>query len=103
MSTSPMVTPLKDAELSASGSPPTQVYNLVVLVQRQAASTRARAANLAIAAVEAPTVRAALNALVQQARQLISAQQSAGSEVPWITPPDEATDGESRFLVPMHL
>jgi hypothetical protein len=76
---------------------------LVVLVKKNGNSTSARAANLSIPGVEAPTVRAALHTLVQNAKKVIEVQLASGNEVPWIQPSEPATEAESRFMVPLHL
>ncbi len=103
MSSSPLLSQLSDDDRVGSGRKANQAFNLVVLVKERHSGTSARAANLAIPMVEAATVREALNALVQEAKKLIAQHLATGCEVPWIHPPDEAADSESRFLVPMHL
>ncbi len=83
---------------------PVDVYNLLVLVKQwKDGGTSARAANLPIADVQAETVREALTSLVSSARQLITDNLARDNHVPWITPPLEAEECESRFMVPLHL
>lgn len=80
------------------------VYNLLVLVrQYKEGGTSARAANLPISEVQASTVREALATLVASARQLISECLAEDTVVPWISPPVEADEADSRFMVPLHL
>jgi hypothetical protein len=83
--------------------PKAQTFNLTVLVRAKGRDTiTARAANLQIPVVEAQTVRQALGELVLVAKRTISENASAG-QVPWINPPIEPLESESRFLVPLHL
>ena len=80
------------------------VYNLMVLVRQwKDGSTSARAANLPLAEVRTETVREALSALVRSARELIGDCLSRDAQVPWVTPPIEPEECESRFMVPLHL
>jgi hypothetical protein len=80
------------------------VYNLSVLVRQwKDGGTSARAANLPIAEVRTETVREALSSLVASARELITGCIASDAQVPWISPPIEPEDCESRFLVPLHL
>ena len=80
------------------------VFNLAILVSQSAmGQTNARAANLPLECVEAATVREAMSMIVQAARVLIANHLEDDNSIPWIEPPTEAQDGESRFLVPLHL
>ncbi len=81
-----------------------EVYNLTVFVQHfSEGGTLARAANLPLDRAQAATVRDALSQLVSAAKQLIADHVSQDRPIPWTDPPSEATDGESRFMVPLHL
>lgn len=80
------------------------VYNLMVLVRQwKDGGTSARAANLPIPEVRTETVREALSGLVASAREVIAECIAKGAEVPWIVPPIEPEECESRFMVPLHL
>ena len=80
------------------------VYNLMVLVRRwKDGGTSARAANLPIPEVRTETVREALSGLVTSAREVIADCIARDAQVPWIAPPIEPDECESRFLVPLHL
>ena len=80
------------------------VYNLMVLVRQwKDGTTSARAANLPLAEVRTETVREALSSLVRSARDLIGESLSRDAQVPWISPPIEPEQCESRFMVPLHL
>ncbi len=80
------------------------VYNLMVLVRQwKDGTTSARAANLPLAEVRTETVREALSSLVRSARELIGECLSRDAQVPWISPPIEPEQCESRFMVPLHL
>lgn len=80
------------------------VYNLMVLVRQwKDGSTSARAANLPIPELQTGTVREALAGLVVSARELIGECLARDAQVPWISPPLEAEECESRFMVPLHL
>ena len=95
---SPSSNPLR--ELKPESVP---VYNLTVLVRSgEKFPVVARAANLEVPEVEAQTVREALSKLVSNAKNRIAATVSS-SEIPWIDPPSEPNESESRFVVPLHL
>ncbi len=80
------------------------VYNLMVLVRQwKDGGTSARAANLLLPEVRTDTVREALSGLVASAREVISDCIARNVEVPWIAPPNEPEECESRFMVPLHL
>ena len=80
------------------------VYNLMVLVRQwKDGRTSARAANLPLEEVQTETVREALSKLVGSARELIGGCISRDAQVPWISPPVEPEECESRFMVPLHL
>ena len=80
------------------------VYNLMVLVRQwKDGGTSARAANLPLAEVRTETVREALSSLARSARELIGECLSRDAEVPWVAPPIEPEECESRFMVPLHL
>lgn len=80
------------------------VYNLTVLVHRfQDGGTSARSANLPLASVEAASVRDAMSQLVRSAKKLIHEHVSCDNSIPWIDPPEEPSESESRFMVPLHL
>lgn len=80
------------------------VYNLMVLVRRSLdGATSARAANLPIPAVCEPTVREALQSVVEKARGMIRECLAKDNHIPWIDPPAPPEDAESRFMVPIHL
>ncbi len=80
------------------------VYNLMVLVRQwKDGGTSARAANLLLAEVRTETVREALSKLVASAREVIADCIAQKTEVPWIAPPNEPEECESRFMVPLHL
>ncbi len=80
------------------------VYNLMVLVRQwKDGGTSARAANLPLAEVRTETVREALSGLVASAREAIADCIARDAPVPWITPPLEPAECESRFMVPLHL
>ncbi len=82
----------------------TGVYNLMVFVRQwKDGGTSARAANLPLEEVRTETVREALSGLVAEARRMISDCVARGVEVPWVAPPLEAEECESRFMVPLHL
>jgi hypothetical protein len=82
----------------------TDVYNLMVLVRQwKDGGTSARAANLPMREVQAETVREALATLVAGARELIADCLAHDNHVPWIDPPSEPEECESRFMVPLHL
>lgn len=88
----------------SSGSASVPVYNLAVLVQSIAAGpTVARAANLSLEVVEAESVREALSQVVESAKALIAEHVAHGRQIPWVDPPREPTESESRFMVPLHL
>lgn len=81
-----------------------QVFNLTVLVRTgEKVPVVARAANLSIPEVEAQTIREALSQLVGAAKKEIGERASNSDSVPWIDPPNEPTESESRYLVPLHL
>ncbi|MEC8557571.1 MAG: hypothetical protein VXZ82_21425 [Planctomycetota bacterium] len=81
-----------------------QVFNLTVLVRTgKKVPVVARAANLAIPQVEAQTIREALSKLVDAAKKEIGERASNSASVPWIDPPNQPTESESRYLVPLHL
>ena len=83
---------------------PVGVYNLMVLVRQwKDGGTSARAANLPIPEVRTETVREALSGLVTSARKVIADCIARDAQVPWIAPPIEPEECESRFLVPLHL
>jgi hypothetical protein len=80
------------------------VYNLMVLVRQwKDGGTSARAANLPLAEVRTDTVREALSTLVASAREVIADCIAKDADVPWIAPPVEPEECESRFMVPLHL
>jgi hypothetical protein len=80
------------------------VYNLMVLVRQwKDGGTSARAANLPIPEVRTETVREALSGLVASAREVIAECIAKDADVPWIEPPIEPEECESRFMVPLHL
>ena len=76
---------------------------MVLVRQWKDGATSARAANLALPEVRTDTVREALSGLVASARELIAGCISKDSNVPWIEPPIEPEECESRFMVPLHL
>ena len=106
-----MSTSLKESlpiENSLSSSLPQKdaggVYNLMVLVRQwKDGGTSARAANLPLPAVQTETVREALSGLVVSARELIAGCLARNAQVPWLAPPLEPEECESRFMVPLHL
>jgi hypothetical protein len=80
------------------------VYNLMVLVRQwKDGGTSARAANLPLPEVRMNTVREALSGLVTSAREVIADCIARDAQVPWIAPPLEPEECESRFMVPLHL
>ncbi len=80
------------------------VYNLMVLVRQwKDGGTSARAANLPLQEVRTDTVREALSGLVANAREVIADCIARDADVPWISPPLEPEECESRFMVPLHL
>ncbi|MEM7476590.1 MAG: hypothetical protein AAF483_16505 [Planctomycetota bacterium] len=81
-----------------------KVYNLTVLVRvRENNPVTARAANLTLTEVEASTIRQALSQLVESAKIKIREQLDRQAEIPWIDPPNEPAELESRYVVPLHL
>jgi hypothetical protein len=102
----PIGTPSESSELKIP-LPQTEtlgVYNLMVLVRQwKGGGTSARAANLPIPELRTETVREALSGLVASAREIIADCISRDAEVPWIAPPIEPEECESRFMVPLHL
>lgn len=80
------------------------VYNLMVLVRQwKGGGSSARAANLSLPEIQTETVREALSGLVASAREVIANCIASDAEVPWIAPPIEPEECESRFMVPLHL
>ncbi len=81
-----------------------QVYNLTVLIGTgNQKPVKARAANLDLPPIEATTVRDALSQISKAARELIRQCTENNTEVPWVHPPYDAKQAESRFMVPLHL
>ncbi len=80
------------------------VYNLTVLVQQlESGEMRARAANIAIEDVRAGSIRGALSQMVAATKSLIAERVARDESIPWIEPPVEPSESESRFMVPLHL
>lgn len=100
MSASPVLPNQPGSELPIPVA--TEAFSLTVLVRTAGDLTTARAANLPVPVVEASTVREALSQIVQSAKQVIRENMAAGKQVPWIDPPEEPRETESRFMVPLH-
>lgn len=93
---------VRDSQPPAENS--ARIYNLTVLVkQLSTGGASARAANLAVADVQALSMRIALRQIVSSAKQLIADHISSEQQIPWVDPPAEPCEAESSFLVPLHL
>ncbi len=82
---------------------PVPVFNLIVLVRPDGGRFSARIANLDVESVEASTPRDAISRICASAKALLRARHEAKQEIPWITPTSPKRDGESQFMVPVHL
>lgn len=105
MSSSSMLPQSSDAPMTIKGASAKapDVYSLIVLVTKlDGQRTSARCGNLELPAVEAATVREALSKLVKTAKSLIIELSAAKQPIPWIEPPNEPSESESRFMVPLH-
>lgn len=81
-----------------------RVYNLTVLVrQLESGEALARAANISLDEVQAGSIRSALSKMVAAMKSLIAEHVVSDKPIPWIDPPMEPTEQESRFMVPLHL
>ena len=81
-----------------------RVYNLTVLVrQLESGEALARAANISLEEVQAGSIRSALSEMVAAMKSLIAEHVASDKPIPWIDPPMEPTEQESRFMVPLHL
>ncbi len=81
-----------------------KVFNLTVLVHQSASGeTVARSANLAVAEVQAASIRSALSQIVAASKALIAEHLASDRQIPWVDPPATPTEAESRFMVPLHL
>ena len=105
MSSSSMLPQSSDAPTIVNGASTKapDVYSLTVLVTNlDGQRTSARCGNLDLPPVEAATVREALSKLVKAAKALIIELSAAKQPIPWIEPPHEPAESESRFMVPLH-
>lgn len=81
-----------------------RVYNLTVLVrQLDSGEALARAANITLYEVQAGSIRAALSEMVAATKVLINDCLASDKPIPWLDPPIEPSESESRFMVPLHL
>ena len=105
MSSSSMLPQSSDVPTIVNGASTSgpDVFSLIVLVNNlDGQRTSARCGNLDLPHVETATVREALSELVKSAKSLIIERSATKQPIPWIDPPHEPVESESRFMVPLH-
>lgn len=92
----------KDASLPIGADPP--AFGCVIyLSRRDSGGVHARVANLEGLAIDAADERSALGKLVPMFRERLAAFVEKGEEIPWIKPPSQKLDGETKRFLPVHL
>lgn len=99
---------MSDSELpliSESDCSPVPVFNCIVILGAQDSQGKrtARVANLKGLEVTGTSERDLLHAITRKFKSLVQQHSEQQTTIPWIDPPEQPRDGESRRFIPVHL